>query len=293
MTAFAARLKSVSGVATVTPAGSTRDGRTVAFDASLVAAPLSNQALAVVERLKAVAHAAAGQGHQALVGGQSMGFADVRAASNRDYRVVYPVAALLILLILAVLLRSLVAPFYLLAGVALGFAATLGASVIAFQWIGGDAGIMFAMPMIVYLFVVAVGTDYNILLTTRLREEIVEGASPHDAAAMAVAHGGPTVASAGVILAGTFASLLTAGVTLLAEMGFAVAVGIMLVAFVMAATLVPSVATLLGHRVWWPGHQVGQALAPAAAVAGGPAVGAGAAPETVARAAAAPGPDRE
>ncbi len=294
MTAFAARLRSVGGVATVTAAGSTKDGRTAAFDASLVVAPLSNQALAVVERLKDVAHAAAGQGHQALVGGQSMGFADVRAASNRDYRVVYPVAALLILLILAVLLRSLVAPFYLLAGVALGFAATLGASVIVFQWIGGDAGIMFAMPMIVYLFVVAVGTDYNILLTTRLREEIVEGASPHDAAAMAVAHGGPTVASAGVILAGTFASLLTAGVTLLAEMGFAVAVGIMLVAFVMAATLVPSVATLLGHRVWWPGHQGGRALAPAAVVAGGPTVGAGeASPETVASAAAAPGPTRE
>jgi RND superfamily putative drug exporter len=265
LAAFSARLKGVSGVATVTPAGLAKDGRTAVVDVSLVASPLSNQALNVVERLMDVAHAAAGTGHQALVGGESMDFADIRTASDRDYRVVYPVAALLILLILAVLLRSLVAPFYLLAGVALGFAATLGASVIAFQWVLGDAGIVFAMPMIVYLFVVAVGTDYNILLTTRLREEIVEGASPHDAAAMAVAHGGPTVASAGVILAGTFASLLTAGVTLLAEMGFAVAVGILLVAIVMAATLIPSVATLLGHRIWWPGHQDGRVGAPRAA----------------------------
>jgi RND superfamily putative drug exporter len=255
LAAFSARLKGVSGVATVTPAGLTKDGRTAAVDVSLVAAPLSNQALNVAEHLKDVAHAAAGPGREALVGGESMGFADLRTASDRDYRVVYPVAALLILLILAVLLRSLVAPFYLLAGVALGFVATLGASVIAFQWVLGDAGIVFAMPMIVYLFVVAVGTDYNILLTSRLREEIVGGASPHDAAAMAVAHAGPTVASAGVILAGTFASLMTAGVTLLAEMGFAVAVGILLVALVMASILVPSIATLLGHRVWWPGHQ--------------------------------------
>ena len=124
------------------------------------------------------------------------------------------------------------------------------------------------MPMIVYLFVVAVGTDYNILLTTRLREEVVEGASAHDAAAMAVAPAGPTVAAAGVILAGTFASLMVTGVKLLSEMGFAVAIGILLVALVMASTLVPSVATLLGRRIWSPGHQVGQpqpAMAGAAA----------------------------
>jgi RND superfamily putative drug exporter len=242
----------------VAPAVLTKDSRTAAINVSLAASPLSNRALNVVERLKDVAHTAAQQGQQVLVGGQSMGFADVRSASNRDYTVVYPVAALLILLILAVLLRSVIAPLYLLVGVALGFAATLGASVIAFQGIQGEAGIVFAMPMIVYLFVVAVGTDYNILLTTRLREEIVEGASPHDAAAIAVAHAGPTVAAAGVILAGTFASLMVTGVKLLAEMGFAVAVGIVLVAFVMAATLVPSIATLLGRRVWWPGHQVGQ-----------------------------------
>ena len=250
-----ARLRGVAGVAAVAPALLTKDGQTASINVSLKAAPISSQALNVVERLRTVAHATAGRGQQVLLGGESMGIADVRSASARDYRVIYPVAALLILIILAGLLRSVIAPLYLLAGVALGFAATLGASVIAFQVIGGDPGLVFVMPMIVYLFVVAVGTDYNILLTTRLREEIVEGASPHDAAAMSVAHAGPTVAAAGVILAGTFASLMVAGVKLLSEMGFAVAIGIILVAFVMAATLVPSIATLLGHRVWWPGHQ--------------------------------------
>ena len=96
----------------------------------------------------------------------------------------------------------------------------------------------------------------RVAVTTRLREEIVDGASAHDAAAMAVAHAGPTVASAGAILAGTFASLMVTGVKLLSEMGFAVAFGILLVAIVMASTLVPSIATLLGSRIWWPGHQV-------------------------------------
>ena len=273
LTGLAARLKGVAGVAAVTPAVLTKDGRTAAINVSLKAAPFSTQALNVAEKIKGVAHAAAGAGQRALVGGQSMAFADVRSASSRDYRVIFPVAALAILLILTVLLRSVIAPLYLLVGVALGFAATLGASVIVFQGILGDSGIVFMMPMIVYLFVVAVGTDYNILLTTRLREEVVEGASAHDAAAMAVAHAGPTVAAAGVILAGTFASLMVTGVKLLSEMGFAVAIGILLVALVMATTLVPSIATLLGRRIWWPGHQVGQPRAASAATPGGAAAG--------------------
>ena len=114
------------------------------------------------------------------------------------------------------------------------------------------------MPILVYLFVVAVGTDYNILLTTRLREEIVGGASPKQAAALAVEHAGPTVASAGIILAGTFGSLMLTGVSLLSEIGFAVASGIVLVALVMASVFVPSVATLLGRFIWWPCHQPGR-----------------------------------
>ena len=256
LAAFVARLSRVNGVAAVMPAVVNPSGTTASITLSLKAAPTSTTALDLAAGpLREAAHAAAGPGRQALVGGETMGLADVRSATNRDYKVVFPVAALLILLILAVVLRSLIAPLYLLVGVGLGFAATLGASVFAFQWIKGDPGIVFMLPMMVYLFVVAVGTDYNILLTTRLREEIVEGASPHDAAAMAVEHAGPTVAAAGVILAGTFGSMMAAGIDLLSEMGFAVGIGILLVSIVMAAILIPSVATLLGSRIWWPGHQ--------------------------------------
>jgi RND superfamily putative drug exporter len=108
--------------------------------------------------------------------------------------------------------------------------------------------------MLVYLFVVAIGTDYNILMIARLREEAKLGHDPRKAADLAVEHGGPSVGAAGVILAGTFASMLLAGVSFLMEMGFAVSVGILIAAFVMSMFLVPSLTALLGHAAWWPGH---------------------------------------
>ena len=117
---------------------------------------------------------------------------------------ILPVAALLIALILALLLRSLVAPVYLVIAVLLNFAATLGATVYVFQGISGKPGVTFQLPIILYLFVVAIGTDYNILMIARLREEAREGNEPREAAAIGVEHGGPTVAAAGLILAGTF-----------------------------------------------------------------------------------------
>src|SRR5262249_30685579 len=165
--------------------------------------------------LRDAAHAAAPPGTIALVGGITSVFVDIQAAVNHDYLVVFPVAAGLILVILALLLRSLVAPIYLMLTVGLGFVATLGATVIIFQNIQGEPGLIFLLPVIMYLFVGALGTDYNILMIARLREEAREGLNPHDAAAMAIRHAGPTIAAAGLILAGTFASLLLAGNSLL------------------------------------------------------------------------------
>jgi RND superfamily putative drug exporter len=173
---------------------------------------------------------------------------------NRDYSVVFPVAAGVIIVILALLLRSLVAPIYLMISVGLGFGATLGATALFFQNIRGEEGLIFILPMYIYLFVVALGTDYNILMIARLREEAREGLSPRDAAAEAVKHSGPTIAAAGVILAGTFASLLLAGNSLLISMGFAISLGILIAAFVMSMFFTPAVTALLGHAAWWPGH---------------------------------------
>jgi RND superfamily putative drug exporter len=188
-----------------------------------------------------------------LVGGQTMMLADVRAATERDLLLIFPVAGALFVLILAGLLRAILAPVYLVAMVVAGFAATLGAAALVFQTWAGRDGLSFALPTILYLFVTAIGTDYNILITARLREEIREGRHPRDAAALALAHAGPSVTAAALILAGTFSALMLSGVPLFTEIGFAVTAGILVVAFVVSLLLVPAVTALSGRAAWWPG----------------------------------------
>ena len=138
--------------------------------------------------------------------------------------------------------------------VRLRVAETHGATVLVFQTIKGDSGLIFLLPIYIYLFVVALGTDYNILMIARLREEAREGRSSRDAAAQAVRHAGPTIAAAGLILAGTFASLMLGGNALLVSMGFALSFGILVAAFVMSMFFTPALTALIGHRAWWPGH---------------------------------------
>lgn len=268
---YAQELDNVDGVGGVMP-GPTGDlatisenGRIAKIDLLLDSSPYSNAALDLVEGpLRDVAHERAPDGATAYVGGLTSAFADIRDANNRDLWVIFPVAGVLIALVLGFMLRSIVAPIYLMVAVVLGFFSTMGATVIAFQGIGDRPGVSFMLPMLVYLFVVAIGTDYNILMIARLREEAKEGHDPRMAADLAVEHGGPSVGAAGVILAGTFASMLLAGVSFLMEMGFAVSLGILLAAFVMSMFLVPSVTALLGHAAWWPGHSDRAKTPPAA-----------------------------
>jgi RND superfamily putative drug exporter len=237
------------------PATISSDGTVAQINLLLATSPYSKAALDLAgDDLRQVARAQAPAGTTALVGGISSVFADIRDANNRDLWVIFPVAGVLIAVILGLLLRSLVAPVYLMLAVGIGFVATLGATVLAFQGIDDRPGLSFSLPIILYLFVVAIGTDYNILMIARLREEARAGNDPRTAAALAIHHGGPSVAAAGLILAGTFASMLFAGVSFLTEMGFAVSMGIVLSAFVMSLFLVPAVTALLGHLAWWPGH---------------------------------------
>jgi RND superfamily putative drug exporter len=255
LTEFATALGKAEGAAQVAPAVPNPEGDTALFNVVLDQDPTSDASLANVKGpIRTAAHEAAPDGTTALVGGTTSIFVDFQKAMNRDYAVVFPVAAIVIMLILALLLRSLVAPIYLMISVGLGFGATLGAAVIVFQHIQGDAGLIFLLPIYIYLFVVALGTDYNILMIARLREEARSGLSGRDAAAEAVKHAGPTVAAAGVILAGTFASLMLGGNALLTAMGFSISFGILVAAFVMAMFFTPSLTALLGHTAWWPGH---------------------------------------
>ncbi|HEV2871420.1 MAG TPA: MMPL family transporter, partial [Actinomycetota bacterium] len=248
------RLEQADGVGQVLPPQRCPARRVGQVDLLLTMNPSSAEALDLIEPLRDAAHAAAPPGPTVLVGGTTSATADLRAATGRDLRVIFPVAGILIALVLALLLRSVVAPIYLMLAVMLGYAASLGAAVFIFQGLGGEPGVLFLLPILVYLFVVAIGTDYNILMIARLREEAAGGNPPREAAALAVEHAGPSVVSAGVILAGTFGSLLLAGVAFLTQMGAAVTVGIVLAAFVISVFLVPAVTALIGTRAWWPGR---------------------------------------
>lgn len=250
---YAAELGAASGVASAALAARTDD--VAVFTVVLSDDPASDAALANVEGpVRDTAHSAAPDGTESLVGGTTSIFVDLDDAMARDYSVVFPVAAVLILIILALLLRSLVAPWYLMLSVGLGFTASLGATVLVFQGLLGEQGLIFILPIYIYLFVVALGTDYNILMVARLREEAREGLEPRPAAAKAIEHAGPTVAAAGLILAGTFASLMFAEGTFFKSMGFSFSVGIAMAAFVMALFLTPALTALIGHAAWWPGH---------------------------------------
>ncbi|MYR57299.1 MMPL family transporter, partial [Streptomyces sp. SID625] len=169
-----------------------------------------------------------------------------------DLELVFPVAAALIALILLVLLRSVLAPAVLMVSVGLGFAATLGASTLVFQHLRGEPGVAFTLPLVLFLFVVALGTDYNILISDRVREEMERPGPARAAVARAVRHTAPAVATAGLVLAGSFGSLAVNPDSGTQQIGFATALGILLSAFVLSIALVPALAALLGRSLWWP-----------------------------------------
>jgi RND superfamily putative drug exporter len=266
MNEFATDLAKVDGVGEVRPVGQdeagnpvlwapAEDGRTGMVTVLLDENPYSAAARENVgDSVRPWAHRLAPAGTTAEVGGLTSAFVDIADVTSRDLRVIFPVAGVLILIILMVLLRALVAPVYLMLAVALGYASTLGATTYVFQNVFDQPGLMFILPIFVYLFVVAIGTDYNILMIARLREEARLGLPPRRAADMAVEHAGPSIASAGVILAGTFTALTFSGITMLTQIGFAVAVGIGFSAFLISMFIVPSITALVGHAAWWPGH---------------------------------------
>ncbi|MBO3679975.1 MMPL family transporter [Streptomyces sp. NEAU-YJ-81] len=256
LTGFRQKLGAVEGVGEVSPAVLNPKGDVAQFNVVLKYRPASEKAIELVAgELRDTAHGSAPEGAKVLVGGSTAVLADIEDAVNHDYRLVFPVAGLAIMLILGLLLRSVVAPLYLMLAVGLGFAATLGSTVWLFQNVRGENGLLFMLPIIVYLFVVAIGTDYNILMVARLREEVRKGKTPAEAVRLAVSQSAPTIGSAAIILAGTFGVLMLASNTMLQQMGFAVAFGILLTAFIMALLLVPTVTAMLGSKAWWPNHR--------------------------------------
>jgi putative drug exporter of the RND superfamily len=190
------------------------------------------------------------------VGGEAPALYDVSAISGSDLSRVIPVAILVIGVLLALVMRSLVAPLYLIASVGLSYLAALGLSVLLFIDIGGSAGLTFILPFLMFIFLLALGEDYNILVMTRIREE-ARSLRLRDAVSRALAATGTTVTSAGLVLAGTFGVFAlvgarTSGGSQFTNLAVGLALGILMDTFLVRTLLVPSTVLLLGRWNWWP-----------------------------------------
>ncbi|MFI5801870.1 MMPL family transporter [Streptomyces sp. NPDC051561] len=244
-------LQQVEGVDRIAPTTLNKDHRAARIDLYPHADPRTQQArdLAAGPIRSAVARHTPAM-TTVHVGGTAALYADISTAVDHDLKTVFPVAAGLIALILLLLLRSLLAPVVLLLSVGLGFAATLGAATLLFQHGLGEPGVSYTLPLVLFLFVVALGTDYNILITDRIREEMRRPVPARSAVSRAVRHTAPAVATAGLVLAASFGTLATAPGN--AQMAFAMTLGILLSALVVSLVLVPALAALLGRALWWP-----------------------------------------
>ena len=256
------RLDRVAGVSAVGQAELAPDQRAARVDVALKDGPFTKDAMQVVQGpLREVARDAAPASTTTLVGGTAAIYADVSDSVNRDMKLIFPIAAGLILFILIGTLRSAVAPLYLLTAAVLEFAATLGAAVLVFQQLGDATGLAFVLPLVLFLFVVALGTDYNLLMTARLREEMLAGKPIRAAVSDAVRHVAPAVAAAGLVLASSFGTLMLESSEVARQQGFAMAFGILLASLVVSSILVPALTALAGRRAWWPNGSMRRSVA--------------------------------
>jgi RND superfamily putative drug exporter len=242
-----AAFRSTAGITGVTPPA-VRAGHTY-LEGTLTSAPDSQAAYASIDRVRAAVHAVPGA--NALVGGNTAINLDVQRAAAHDRNVIIPVILAVVFVILALLLRAIVAPVMLIATVVLSFAASLGVSAVVFNRGFGFGGADTSFPLFVFVFLVALGIDYNIFLMTRVREEAKRD-GPRTGALTGLAATGGVITSAGAVLAGTFAVLGTLPVTFLTELGFAVAFGVLLDTIVVRSVLVTALNLDIGRWNWWP-----------------------------------------
>ena len=187
----------------------------------------------------------------AYVGGPTATSADVQTATTEDFKLVGLITVLGVLFVLMLLLRSVVAPLYLVASVLLSFCTTLGVATLIFQDILGHDGLNYLVPLIVFVLLVALGSDYNIFLMSRVREECATR-ELRAGITVATARTGTVITSAGLILAGTFAALVVAPLQVLQQVGLSVALGVLIDTLIVRSLLIPALTALIGEWVWWP-----------------------------------------
>jgi putative drug exporter of the RND superfamily len=211
--------------------------------------PFSTQAFEQTPELRRIARAAGGPG--VLVGGPTAESYDYRKSATRDNFVILPIALLVVFLILALLLRALLAPLLLVASVILSFFAALGTGIFFFNNVFGFAGVDPSLPLLTFVFLVALGIDYNIFLMARVREETLRHGT-RGGMLRGLAVTGAVITSAGIVLAGTFSALAVLPLVFLTELGFVIAFGVLLDTFLVRSVLIPALGFDIGPRIWWP-----------------------------------------
>jgi RND superfamily putative drug exporter len=242
-----AALSGTSGVTDVTRPVA-KDGYAY-LEGTLTSSADSQASYDLVDQLRSRVHAIPGA--DAKVGGGSAVNLDIQRATRHDRNLVVPLVLVVVTIILALVLRAIVAPLLLVATVVLSFAAALGVSALVFDHLFGFAGSDPAFPLWTFVFLVALGTDYNIFLMTRVHEESKLHGTRRGALVGLAATGG-VITSAGIVLAGTFAALGTLPLVFITEIGFAVAFGVLLDTFVVRSVLVTALNLDVGRRIWWP-----------------------------------------
>ena len=238
------------------------DGYTISFATSLAAgSPITTAASQAVPAIRADASRAARVAAASAYGvtGQAAFTYDVGQLSDSDLRTVIPIAIAVIAVLLALVMRSLVAPLYLIASVVLSYFSALGLTVLVFIKAAGQPGLTFILPFLLFMFLLALGEDYNILVMTRIREEC-QHLPLREAVGRALSVTGTTVTSAGLVLAGTFGVLAVVGsgsagaqnVRTIVDVGVGLALGVLMDTFGVRTLLVPSAAVLIGRWNWWP-----------------------------------------
>ncbi len=224
-------------------------GRESTFDVTLATNPSSQRAFDIVGGLRRLAVRTAGT--SALVGGPSAQELDLRSAATRDENKIVPMILIVVFLILGLLLRALVAPALLILTVLLSYGAALGTGAFVFKHFFGYPGEDPSLELFTFLFLVALGVDYNIFLMARVREEaLVLGTRIGAARALEVT--GPVITSAGIVLAGTFSALASLPLIGFTELGFVIAFGVLLDTFLVRTVLVPALVIEFDRRIWWP-----------------------------------------
>ncbi|MGH2981773.1 MAG: MMPL family transporter, partial [Solirubrobacterales bacterium] len=244
-------VRAVDGVARATPTGQTSDdGRIASIEVILDGDPYVQSTFDAVPDIRNSIEQL-NPGVRGLVGGGSATQYDFDRSIKEDLEVIVPIALLVIAVILAILLWSLVAPLVLIASVIVSFLCTVGLSLLFIRYVVGDPGIDASLPTFAFIFLVALGIDYTIFLMARVREE-ARTHGTREGMLRALSATGPVITSAGIILAGTFSVLMTLPVTYTFDLGFMVALGILLDTFIVRTIMVPAAVELIGDKIWWP-----------------------------------------